>query len=276
MKNRTDILEDLLYSGDTTVQELVRTGNFSELNRYLAQKTHEYEEEQKTFQNSIIEKKKNDLNAYLTEKGFDVTSENKKMELNEFIERLRYVHNNRTRIDREIAPMHIRIQDDSSFEEAINYLSKLYNEDEKVREYVDNGDFNGITSYIEEKSEELDSKYGVIECLGPDVSVSDHEKLAKRFDEIYKYHQAVSYDEHLRRKGLEKDKKRDDYTLDNYIYFYGYEEKLLNNFYDQIKNNDFSGITELNKTQGLLTETLCSLEAYVYYFTPRHEKARAK
>lgn len=130
------------------------------------------------------------------------------------------------------------------FIEGRKYLSFLYTNNATIKDFINNDDMTSLKEYLELQKKEIEDKYGDLSDFIPYFNKKSLNGIYALFNKMYKYHQNISYEDHLKRKSP---------TYNN-------QSNLLNDFFPAIKDYNFSSFHKLYVTLDLLYITINALE----------------
>lgn len=137
---------------------------------------------------------------------------------------------------------------DYEFIEGRKYFVELYNNDEMVKEFITKYDIERLKLHLETEKYDIIRKYGDLSEFTVYFKKNDLNGICKYFDKMNKYHQVVTFNEHVKKYGEDHSKQYFDQT------------HLLNDYYESIINYDLSGFYKLFVKLDLLYITIASLE----------------
>ena len=165
------------------------------------------------------------------------------MKLEELIEKLRethqYIRQNRT------SEKNIFLSSDN-FIKIDELINELYATDETFKNLVDDGDLEEICRYVEALKKSMWDRYGTVfnswnPGLISDIRTRNFNEIYRRFQEKSEYFTNVSFEQHLIKNGFTI-KDANSYEARVYVNNYRTWENLLNDFYKDIEQGNFSGL----------------------------------
>ncbi len=173
------------------------------------------------------------------------------MTIKEFLELLSKAHINYKTLNKENNIF--MYPSDNEFIKGQNYLANLFLTDKIAQDLITNHDTESIKEYLEYQKKVIEDKYGDLSDFVYLFKKNDLNRIYKYFTKLYKYHQVVSFDDYLKRKGPTNSKEYFD------------QKHLLNDYYEAISKYDFSSFYELYNKLDLLYIAIYSIDNLIKY-----------
>lgn len=162
------------------------------------------------------------------------SSEEKSVELEEFIERISKIYST----DDTTNSLIFRNQ----YKTIIEYIRLLYRSDAKAKELIDNSDIHGLRFYLNS----ILAKYGDLSDICEYFKEGDLNSILASFTMMHENYGNISFKDWMQKKGFKINTyyKNSGETTDisTVINNYAHSRFLLKDYYEQVMRYDFSGL----------------------------------